>query len=213
MSRALIALIVAAAACIAGQIASLPWLVYVAKPSAIAICFSIAFTAAPTPSPRYRTLVLVGLAWSALGDVLLMLPQDRFVLGLASFLVAHLFYIAAFWGERGQPVIAPMMLVPLVGMGTLVFAMIRSGLPSALIIPVGAYLVVILTMALLATSRAVARRTAGARAAGVGAMCFVASDALLALNRFDRPLPIASLWILGTYFAAQYAIARSVRAD
>ncbi|MBX9928594.1 MAG: lysoplasmalogenase [Gemmatimonadaceae bacterium] len=213
MSRGLIALIIAAAACIAGQLAEFHWLVYVAKPAAIAICFGIAFAASPTPSARYRTLILIGLAWSALGDVLLMLPQDRFVLGLASFLVAHLFYIAAFWGERGRPVIAPMMLVPLVGMGTLVFAMIRSGLPSGLLIPIGAYLIVILAMALLATSRAAARRTAGARAAGMGAMCFVASDALLAINRFDRPLPIASLWILGTYFAAQYAIARSVRAD
>jgi hypothetical protein len=33
------------------------------------------------------------------------------------------------------------------------------------------------------------------------------SDALLATNRFALPLPAATLWILATYWAAQWCIA------
>jgi uncharacterized membrane protein YhhN len=41
----------------------------------------------------------------------------------------------------------------------------------------------------------------------LGGALFVASDALLATNKFAAPLPAASLWILATYWAAQWCIA------
>jgi alkylglycerol monooxygenase len=45
----------------------------------------------------------------------------------------------------------------------------------------------------------------------VGACFFMLSDALLATNRFVAPLPLASLWVLATYYAAQVLIVRYVR--
>jgi hypothetical protein len=45
----------------------------------------------------------------------------------------------------------------------------------------------------------------------VGGMLFVCSDALLATNKFGTPLPLASLWILVTYWAAQWCIASWLR--
>ena len=39
----------------------------------------------------------------------------------------------------------------------------------------------------------------------------MASDSLLAINKFAVALPLASLWILATYWAAQWAIASSLR--
>ena len=36
------------------------------------------------------------------------------------------------------------------------------------------------------------------------------SDTLLALNRFVLPLPLAELWILATYYAAQMFIVAGV---
>ncbi|PSD50374.1 hypothetical protein C7E25_05325, partial [Stenotrophomonas maltophilia] len=44
-----------------------------------------------------------------------------------------------------------------------------------------------------------------------GALLFVASDSLLAWDRFAGGLPLASLLVLSTYYGAQYAIARSVK--
>ena len=45
----------------------------------------------------------------------------------------------------------------------------------------------------------------------VGACFFMLSDALLAINRFVSPLPLASLWVLSTYYVAQMLIVRHVR--
>ena len=45
---------------------------------------------------RYAGFILAGLVFSLAGDVFLMLPSDQFMAGLVSFLIAHLFYIAAF---------------------------------------------------------------------------------------------------------------------
>jgi hypothetical protein len=41
----------------------------------------------------------------------------------------------------------------------------------------------------------------------LGGALFVASDALLATNKFAAALPAASLWMLGTYWLAQWCIA------
>jgi uncharacterized membrane protein YhhN len=45
----------------------------------------------------------------------------------------------------------------------------------------------------------------------VGACFFMLSDSLLATNRFVSPLPLASLWVLATYYAAQILIVRHTR--
>ncbi len=41
----------------------------------------------------------------------------------------------------------------------------------------------------------------------IGGALFMSSDALLATNKFADPLPLASLWVLGTYWSAQWCIA------
>ena len=42
-----------------------------------------------------------------------------------------------------------------------------------------------------------------AQAVGRAAVLFMVSDSLLAIDRFARPLPLAPLWVLATYWAAQ----------
>ena len=49
-----------------------------------------------------KSLRLAGLLFSLVGDVSLMLPNERFIQGLVSFLVAHLCYIVAFTFESGR---------------------------------------------------------------------------------------------------------------
>jgi uncharacterized membrane protein YhhN len=53
-------------------------------------------------------------------------------------------------------------------------------------------------------------RTLGALSAALGALLFVASDSLLAFNRFVGKFAAASALVLGTYYAAQWLIALSV---
>jgi uncharacterized membrane protein YhhN len=75
---------------------------YVLKPLTTLLVAGIAY-AIPVPiSDTYRWLVILGLIVSLAGDVFLMLPDDRyFIFGLASFLVAHLFYIGAYRSRGG----------------------------------------------------------------------------------------------------------------
>lgn len=208
--RVTVSLLIAVSLLITAQLLDLRWLAYAAKPVAILLCVRIAVTAAPRPTPRYRTLVLAGLGMSAVGDVLLMLPQDLFAPGLGAFLVAHLLYIAAFTSAPGRWSFAPAPLLGLLPPAAVTAWLIWPGVPGVLRAPVAAYLAVIVTMAWQAMARAQVMRTAGASSAAIGAALFVASDAALAINRFRAPFALAPVVVLGTYFAAQWCIARSV---
>ena len=144
MSALLLAL---ALACIAGEYLDLPVLIYVTKPLATLITIAIAVRATNPVSPRYRTLVTAGLVASLAGDVFLMLPGDRFIAGLASFLVAHLLYIAAFAGAGGG-LRSPASALPV---GVFALAMLATLWPElgALRLPVAAYVMVIAAMVLI----------------------------------------------------------------
>ena len=155
---------------------------------------------------RPRALLLAALLGSLAGDVLLMLP-GRFVPGLVSFLLAHLFYIALFrqggvpwFGQRAA-------LGATLALGAGMYAFLWwGGLPAALRAPVAAYVGVIALMAAQAWSRWDVQRDRAALMVALGACCFMLSDSLLAINRFVTPLPGAQVWVLSSYYAAQALI-------
>jgi uncharacterized membrane protein YhhN len=153
-------------------------------------------------------MIVAGLLFSLAGDVLLMLPSDRFAAGLASFLVAHLFYIAAFAADAGFGS-APLALLPFVLGCAALYLLLRPNL-GRLEIPVLLYMLVIAVMAWQAVARWLAVGQLGALLACIGAVLFVVSDAALALNRFHRPIPAASLLKRSTYFGGQWLIAVSI---
>ena len=187
------------------------WQVYLFKPSTTALLLLLAGLSAPAHGARYQQAVVVGLACSLVGDVLLMLPRDRFVAGLASFLFAHVAYIVAF--SAGVPIgTAPALLVPLVAMAALLLWLVWPGL-GRLRLPVVLYSATIFLMVWQAWGWRWVIDTPGSRLAAVGATLFMASDAVLALNRFRRPFRGAQAVIMLTYVAAQALIALSVGAD
>ena len=56
----------------------------------------------PHPIVSYYRFILLGLICCLGGDVFLALPQEKmFRLGLVSFLLGHLFYVAAFFYMAG----------------------------------------------------------------------------------------------------------------
>ena len=184
------------------------WQVYLFKPSTTALLLLLAVLSAPAHGARYQQAVVVGLACSLVGDVLLMLPRDRFVAGLASFLFAHVAYIVAF--SAGVPIgTAPALLVPLAAMAALLLRLVWPGL-GRLRLPVVLYSATIFLMVWQAWGWRWVFDTPGSRLAAVGATLFMASDAVLALNRFRRPFRGAQAVIMLTYVAAQALIALSV---
>lgn len=182
-------------------------LVYAAKPLTMALIIAMAVVAARRETGPYGRTILVGLAFSLVGDVLLMLPWGLFLPGLVSFLLAHLVYIRAF--SRGRSLRPDRLALPLAIFGAAVYLWLWPGL-GGMRWPVLAYLVVICTMGWQALARWRERRDCPAALAAVGALLFIASDTALAVNRFGRPFAASSLAVLTTYFAAQWCIARSI---
>jgi len=71
--------------------------------------------------------------------------------------------------------------------------------------------IVIALMAAQAIGRATVLRDRASLGVAIGAGCFMLSDALLATNKFAQPLPMAQLWVLGTYYIAQILIVHHAR--
>jgi uncharacterized membrane protein YhhN len=182
--------------------------VYVFKPLTTTLILVLALTMPSPVSSAYQIAVVLGLIFSLAGDVFLMLPSDRFVAGLASFLVAHLCYIAAFFPAAGA-MFSLWVLLPFLVYGALLLRMLWPHL-GRLAGPVLLYAATLLVMGWQAAEQHLALHTAGTLAALLGAVFFVVSDSLLAFKRFVRPFQAAQYAVLTTYFAAQWLIALSV---
>lgn len=180
---------------------------YISKPLTLVFIISIAFLPKYPVSAVYKYMIIAGLICSLIGDVFLMLPSDRFVLGLVSFLIAHIFYATAFLLEGNQAVWS-WVAVPLVVYGAVMLACLWRGL-GKLKVPVIVYMLVLLLMTWIATSRFFITEQSGSSLAAIGAVLFVASDSILALDKFRKGFRLAQLLILATYFVAQCLIALS----
>lgn len=181
-----------------------PWLNFVFKPLATLGVIAHAWPRG-RDTPVLRRWLLAGLALSLAGDVALLWPQPGFLPGLVCFLLAHMAYLAGFarmqrLGARAAPFVAYAVVA-----GAILWQL-WPGVPAGLRVPVAVYVVALAAMA----AQAAVLWRAGVPRAGVlalGGALFVASDALLATHKFAGPLPMASLWILSTYWTAQWCIA------
>jgi uncharacterized membrane protein YhhN len=193
---------------------AMPWLNFVFKPLTTLLIIAHAWPRG-RGTPLVRRWVLAGLWLSLAGDVALMWPQQGFLPGLVSFLLAHLAYLWAFTREGPRLAARPLPFVFYGVVAAVVLWQLWPGVPPALRVPVLAYVLCLASMAAQAAvvgahARGTPRQQAGIVLALGGAL-FLCSDALLATNRFAAPLPMSSLWILATYWAAQWCIASWLR--
>jgi uncharacterized membrane protein YhhN len=163
------------------------------------LILAVLLTLRPLRTPVALWLVLA-LLFSWGGDVLLGVS---FVLGLGSFLLAHLSFIVAFTRRavrRGNPRWTWWHVLP--------FVALYCALLSLLISHVGAMLPAVLVYGLaLCTMAAVAASTS--RLLELAGVVFVVSDGLLAMQLFrpDLTLPLSGFWVMLTYIAAEALIA------
>src|SRR5579885_1116036 len=170
---------------------------YVAKPAALAVLLLWAATGSH-PSG----LLLAALAFSLIGDVLLMLPADPFLPGVAAFACAHVAYVAAFPAPLRARVawLAVVLLAGAPASARRLRAVPGPGLRVAL----GAYGVLLALM----TASAIA---SGSGLAAAGGVLFLTSDTLLAWNRFVRRPDFGHTAVMVTYHLAQLALVASLR--
>jgi uncharacterized membrane protein YhhN len=188
---------------------SLRVLEYLCKPATLVALIVAAGALDPaTDAHTRRTWFVAALICSLTGDVLLMLPSDLFVPGLAAFLVGHLCYLAGFWTHAPSTlalVVAIVVVVALIApLGWRILTSIaRAGEPRELRFAVAAYMAVI--SAMLATALATGNVLAAA-----GAVFFVASDSMIAWDRFVRRFAWAPVAIMVTYHVGQAGLVASL---
>ncbi len=195
---------------VAGIAANIEMLHFAVKPLLIpALWLLLYFTKSVIPG---KNVLLTGLFFSWLGDVFLLFEYKHalfFIFGLVSFLTTHIFYIVYFLRIRSektsllkkQPVFIAMVLTYGI---TLVWQLYPY--LGDLKLPVMVYAAIICSMLLCSLHIFLKVNKKAAAFYLLGAVAFVVSDSLLAINKFYAPFANAGVFIMLTYCAAQFFI-------
>lgn len=175
------------------------------KPAALALLILVALTLGATDSAA-GTWLLLALVFGLLGDIALLSDSvSRFQAGLAAFFVGHLAYVVAFLAAPGssfgslQGLAAGLVMAAALSYTKDVLPRVHREHGLALAVPVAAYTTVIGVMLFVAF-------TTGLWLVALGAAIFVASDSILARDRFVAPLPHGHLKVMVTYHLGQALI-------
>lgn len=183
------------------------WGHYVFKPVTMLLLIG-AVVMQGTPDTLFAQALLVGLAFSLLGDIFLMLPQERFIEGLASFLVAHIAYIIGFY-QLYEFNVNYIWIAALVVFALGFFSLLAPHL-GKLKLPVIVYICVIITMVWMSGELFFHTSNHLSITLFIGAISFACSDSILAFNKFKRSFKGAQCAILLTYFFAQWMFAQAI---
>lgn len=171
----------------------------------IAVYFSNRFSS--------KKILLTALTFSWIGDIVLLFANQGelyFIVGLVAFLISHVFYIVLFNKQTVTKSISNKISFG-AGIGLILlyfFGMITTLGPKLgpLTVPVVVYAVVISSMLYFALKGSYQWNAIPYQSVLIGAILFIASDSILAFNKFYQPIPYASFLIMITYLAAQYGI-------
>lgn len=162
--------------------------------------------AALADGPRQATIVtIIALALCLIGDVALLPAVDRFVVGLAAFLLGHIGFIVMFvlrgfdrWWIVGVAIAGCALLL-----GTVAVPIVRGATVKGFGIPVRAYLVVISSMCVLGWAT-------GNWLITLGATAFIISDSILGWGQFVAERKWMHVAIMVTYHVAIVSLALSL---
>lgn len=149
---------------------------------------------------RIRAILSLGLVLSAIGDVLLAL-DGLFVQGLVAFLLAQITYTVLFLTQsRWQTGRLPWAtLIIVYALLCTLFIVPQAG---DMTLPITAYMIAISLMAIAAGFRADPQFLWVA----IGALVFMVSDTLIAVNQFVAPFAYSGIAVMTTYYIAQLLI-------
>ncbi len=193
------------AALVGSEVAGSPalrWFKMLASTGFIAVALSVGALSDP-----YGGIVLVALALSWLGDLLLTFASRRaFLGGLVAFLLGHVAYSVAFGSLGVDPVAGAVAAVTVAIIAVFVWRWLAPHVGS-MAAPVVAYVVVISVMVVLAFG---SFGNGSTWLIPVGATLFFVSDLFVARNQFVAPATANRVWGLPLYYLAQILLALSV---
>jgi len=204
--------IIVIAELICGTIEGLSQVHYITKPLILISLIIYFWKQGKALGKKTKTIMLLALLFSLMGDVLLMFVDraaNFFIGGLIAFLLAHIMYILIFLKHGRQHKIKPAFigLVLIYAIGLLY--VLYDGLGDMLV-PVIVYMTAILIMVVSASQRKGSVSKISFVLVFLGALFFMVSDSILALNKFYQPIPYSSILIMSTYASAQYLIVMGI---
>lgn len=164
--------------------------------------------------------IVGALVFSWFGDLLLMLQgqfDGLFIFGLAAFLIAHICYIFGFrlakfheTRNTNRSFMHTRLIFLLFIGGTLIY-MLYPYL-GEMLVPVISYTIVIISMSVAALFRRGWTVDKSFILVYSGALLFIMSDALIAIDKFMNPIAQGRLLIMATYISAQFLIVKGILA-
>ncbi|WP_460961588.1 lysoplasmalogenase [Spirosoma litoris] len=201
-----------------GDTLSIQWLHYGCKPLIMLLLLGYCWQQYRVATfPLVIRWLMIGMVFALLGDVFLMIREvDLFAPGLGAFLIMQLCYSRAFWlSIRQSGMLLTIQSVWKPALPFLVYLVIflillrpafaQNPALQALWWPVVIYAICLNTMGLLAVLRQGALKYGWVVA---GALLFILSDSLIAIDKFLQTITGAVWLIMSTYAAAQYMIVR-----
>ncbi|NIG52202.1 lysoplasmalogenase [Chitinophaga sp. Cy-1792] len=185
---------------------------YVSKPLLTIILAIYAVSEGHNIRGSFRAFLLLALLFSFGGDVLLMFDHVNplyFMLGLGSFLLAHVMYITFFLKIRYSNLPAPYCKYPFIFLHAaflIWFILFLFPYLGALRIPVIIYaLTISITVQSVLHAFHFKWQPEGWYCI-TGAVLFMISDSLIAVGKFYHPLPANGVWVMLTYGLAQLGL-------
>jgi uncharacterized membrane protein YhhN len=192
--------------------------IFISKPLLLLSLALIYYQASKTSIQSFDRLIIGALLFSCLGDVLLLFVEQSeasllfFAAGLGSFLIAHLFYIFSFWiyPPRKKMQVPPLVILFFISLAGALLCLLWPGIDTVLKIPVTIYALTICTMGTMAFGMLKKTSQSAAVFLIIGALLFIVSDSLIAINKFK---PNLNIWlprvsIMLTYILAQLMIVK-----
>jgi uncharacterized membrane protein YhhN len=193
---------------IIGIIFKVEGLLYVFKPF-IMLSLLFLYTRSVFETNKWYTTALI---FSLFGDVFLMYSgQLPFKIGLISFLIAHILFIKIVL-HRIEKVSFSSILIAVIPFGTFLLLLVFTIKDSLgeLLMPVIIYGFVISAFGTVSLIGYLETKSNKSMWMFIGAIVFMVSDSILAINKFYHSIEIFGVLIMGTYVIAQYFIYRSM---
>ena len=164
-----------------------------------------------------KKILLTALTLSWIGDIILLFADKGelyFIGGLIAFLFSHIFYIVLFNKQlkiylKKSKIIywigITIIIIYLIGMMVLLMPNLGN-----LLLPVFVYAMTISIMLLFALKGFMNWHKPANSYILIGAIIFVASDSILAFDKFYAPIQYSSFFIMITYLTAQYLIVMGI---
>jgi uncharacterized membrane protein YhhN len=167
---------------------------------------------------RFTRYILGGFVFSIFGDTLLMFNENGvggeifFLLGLGSFLITHLFYVAAFLEyqktEIGFIAQNKWLFLPFAAFLLMNTAFLWDGIPMDMKIPVVVYSSAIVAMTMSCLNLKTKTQKTAFQILFSGVLLFLISDTFIGINKFHTELPCARILIMIPYLLGQYLIGK-----